>query len=419
MNVLAVSRTALATRPGTDTQPPATNERSASETIPHFLCGAIPRHILTRLAQEAPDGAGADARATLEQMDALERGPSPTLLEVSDAGEGRSRKRRLVYDAQGQHRLPGTLVISEHCRDVETSIEAREAFDGCGATSDFYFDLFGRPSIDDQDMPIESTVHYGVRFENAMWNGRQMIFGDGDGRVFIRLTRSLDVIAHELTHGVIQATAALGYTGQTGALNEHLADAFGIMVKQYTLGLLARESDWRIGAELLGPEFRGRAVRSMADPGSAYDDPLLGRDPQPAHMDDYVVTEADHGGVHINSGILNYAFYLAAVGLGGHTWGPLGTIYYLVLTRDLRPNDDFEDFALATTAAAGELYGTGSRIQGTIADAWTAVGLEIPHLRRGHRRRSKAERRADGAPRPFSKKRWSKTDPQRRRRHQR
>jgi Zn-dependent metalloprotease len=166
--------------------------------------------------------------------------------------------------------------------------------------------------------------------------------------------------------------------GQTGALNEHLSDAFGIMVKQYKLGLSASESDWIIGAELFGPAVNGKGVRSMAAPGTAYDDPILGRDPQPSHMRDYVHTVEDNGGVHINSGILNHAFYRAAMAIGGKTWHVLGKIWYVALTERLTPEADFADFARATTDIAGELYGNGGEVQRIVAGAWSDVGLKVP-----------------------------------------
>jgi Zn-dependent metalloprotease len=240
--------------------------------------------------------------------------------------------------------------------------------------------VFGRNSIDNRGLRVDSVVHYGMHFDNAMWNGEQIVYGDGDGHLFNRFTASIDVIGHELTHGVTQYTAALGYTGQTGALNEHISDAFGIMVKQYTLGQSASESDWLIGAELFGPGVHGKAVRSMAAPGTAYDDPVLGRDPQPSHMRGYVDTPDDHGGVHINSGILNHAFYLAAVALGGMTWQVLGRIYYVALTERLTPDADFADFVRAIVDIAGELYGIGGRVQRVVADACGSVGIGVRFL---------------------------------------
>jgi Zn-dependent metalloprotease len=242
-------------------------------------------------------------------------------------------------------------------------------------------------------LPLVSTIHYGARdtpFANAVWNGQQIVYGDGDGRVFTRFTAALDVIAHEWMHGLIQYSASLGYHGETGALHEHLADAFGLMVRQYTHGETAETSDWNLGSGLLGPDVNGIALRS-----SAYDDALLGRDPQPAHMRDYVRTGADYGGVHINSGILNHAFYLAARALGGKPWEVLGRIWYAALVDRLLPNARFTDFTRATVDIAGELFGNGSTIQYTVAEAWAEVGLKVhpvdctaTHARKSHRRTS-------------------------------
>jgi Zn-dependent metalloprotease len=229
-----------------------------------------------------------------------------------------------------------------------------------------------------------------------MWDGKQMIYGDGDGKLFNRFTIALDVIGHELTHGVTQYTAALEYHDQSGALNEHISDAFGIMVKQYTLGLTASQSDWLIGKGLLGPNVRGQAIRSMKAPGTAYDDPLLGKDPQPANMSGYVTGSDDNGGVHINSGILNRAFYLSATALGGFTWVAVGRIWYRVLTEKLLPTAGFQDFALATVVMAGQLYGIGGQVQTTIAEAWSAVGLPVPP--------SLMKRAVAGVVRPFRRR---------------
>jgi Zn-dependent metalloprotease len=351
--------------------------------IPQYVCGVIPPHILTRVADHPAHDAAATARSTLEHMHELASGrAAASLLErplpPPPAG-ARQRKRRNVYDANHEFRLPGKLAMNEH-KARSADVEVAEAYDGSGATYDFFARVFGRSSIDDQGMRIDSTVRYGTRFENALWNGRQMVYGHADGRIFTRFTASVDVIAHELTHGITQHAAALGYHGQTGALNEHLSDAFGIMVRQYTLDQTAEESDWLIGAEILGPGVNGHAVRSLALPGSAYDDPVLGRDPQPSHMRDYVHTTEDNGGVHINSGILNRAFYLAAMDLGGNTWEVLGKIWYVALTDRLRPEADFNDFTQATFDIAGELYGNGGRVQQIVADAWTDVGLPVPLL---------------------------------------
>lgn len=206
-----------------------------------------------------------------------------------------------------------------------------------------------------------------------------MVFGDGDGEIFLDFTIPIDVIGHELTHGVTQYTANLTYYGQPGALNESMSDVFGALIKQYTLGQTATEADWLIGAGLLAPGVSGKALRSMKEPGSAYDDDVLGKDPQPATMDDYVRTGRDNGGVHINSGIPNHAFYLAATALGGHAWERAGQIWFDVLTGgDLPERAMFTDFASLTVKAARERFGDGGDEFRAVAKAWEQVGVRIP-----------------------------------------
>ncbi|EXF47157.1 thermolysin metallopeptidase [Pseudomonas sp. BAY1663] len=254
-----------------------------------------------------------------------------------------------------------------------------EAYDGLGATYDFFWQVFQRDSIDDLGMPLIGTVHYGQGYENAFWNGEQMVFGDGDGELFQRFTRSLDVIAHELTHGLIESEAALVYFNQSGALNESISDVFGVLTKQHSLGQMAAEADWLVGAELLTDKVQGVALRSMAHPGTAYDDPLLGRDPQPAHMRDFIETREDNGGVHLNSGIPNRAFYLAATTLGGYAWEQAGRIWYDTICDPQLPNDaDFAAFSGLTLAHAGRVFGAQSQPFEALRQAWADVGVE-PH----------------------------------------
>jgi Zn-dependent metalloprotease len=330
--------------------------------------------MLRNVAHHTDAGTRQRAVETLMQMGALAETRASL---VSQWATSSFKKRRTVFDARKRVALPGKLAMNEH-RKRGRDLEVNEAYDGSGATYDFFAALFGRNSIDGNGMRIISTVHYGKGFDNAMWNGSQMIYGDGDGKLFNRFTAALDVIAHELAHGITQFSSSLGYQGQTGALNEHLSDAFGIMVKQYTLGLTANESDWLIGVGLLGPDVQGKAVRSMAAPGTAYDDPILGRDPQPSHMRDYSNSSDDNGGIHINSGIPNHAFYLAATQIGGETWRVLGRIWYRTLTTVLTPTAQFQDFAEATVAVAGDEYGPGGEIQQIVVKSWAAVGINVP-----------------------------------------
>ena len=281
-----------------------------------------------------------------------------------------------MSDARGTMRLPGTVVREEG--DGPTGDDATdEAYDGTGATFDAYWEQFDRDSIDGAGLPLRSTVHYGRDYLNAFWDGSQMIFGDGDGEVFNRFTIAVDVIAHELTHGVTDHLAALEYRDQSGALNESVSDVFGSIVKQYLLDQTASEADWLIGAGLLADGVDGVALRSMKAPGTAYDDPLLGgKDPQPATMDDFVTTNDDDGGVHINSGIPNRAFYLAATAFGGPAWERAGQIWYATLADPrLSSTATFAAFAARTVANAADRFDDAAA--DIVRDAWGEVGIIV------------------------------------------
>jgi Zn-dependent metalloprotease len=252
-----------------------------------------------------------------------------------------------------------------------------EAYRYSGSTYNFYKQVFDRKSIDSRGMRLDSTVHYGEDYNNAFWNGTQMVYGDGDGEVFQRFTKCIDVVGHELTHGVTQYEAALEYEGQAGALNESFSDVFGSLVKQYTLRQTVDKADWLIGSELFARQVKGFALRSMKDPGTAYDDPTIGKDPQPGHMKDYVRTSSDNGGVHINSGIPNRAFFLTAMELGGYAWEKAGKIWYITLRDRLRERSDFKSAANLTFEVAGSLYGRKSKEQNAVKNAWNLVGIKI------------------------------------------
>jgi Zn-dependent metalloprotease len=342
--------------------------------MPERVCSIIPPHILRAIAERGD----ADDRERARVALALSRAPRIERAAIALMAGGRSlpapAKRRSVFDAGGRRKLPGRLVRKDGGRRVSDEV-VNEAWDGAGATWDYFRRVHGRQSIDDRGMRIDSTVHYAKEFNNAQWDGRRMIFGDGDGKYFRRFTCALDVIAHELTHGVNQYTAVLGYTGQAGALAEHVSDVFGVLVRQYRLRQRAEDADWLVGAGLFTDRVRGVAIRSLKAPGTAYDDPVLGRDPQPSHMRDYVRTRSDDGGVHINSGIPNYAFYRLAMALGGHAWEIAGRIWYHALVNELGPRSRFRDCAAATHRAAGLLY--GGDVQESVAEAWAAAGLRV------------------------------------------
>ncbi len=289
-------------------------------------------------------------------------------------------KERIIYDAQQGSSLPGAPVRREG--DPATSDPAvNEAYDGSGLTYDLFSDIYGRNSIDGQGLRLDSTVHYMKGYDNAFWNGQQMVYGDGDQdlpeaqRLFNRFTIAIDIIAHELTHGVTEYEAKLAYYGQSGALNESMSDVFGSLVKQYQRNQTAAEADWIIGEGLFTSNVQGVGIRSMKAPGTAYNDPVLGKDPQPGHMEDYVNTAEDNGGVHINSGIPNRAFYVTALEIGGYAWEKAGNIWYIALRDKLTATSNFQQAADLTYQVAGQLYGTGGAEQLAVQKGWEAVGI--------------------------------------------
>ena len=349
------------------------------------LCTIVPPYILEALASSDDPHVAAHAQATLD-VDAELREARGIELRPS-TGAPRRKKRpprpargtadapqRAIHDAERGTTLPGTLVRSEGDADTGDR-EVREAYDGLGATWDLWQNTYGRNSLDGRGLPLIATVHFSRDYDNAFWDGTQMVFGDGDGVVFLPFTRSLDVIGHELAHGVTQFTSGLNYQDQSGALNESVSDVFGVLVKQRLLGQSADQADWLIGADLLGLDVKGVAIRSMADPGTAYDDPRLGRDPQPGHMRDYVDTRDDNGGVHINSGIPNKAFHVVATTLGGNAWEAAGQVWFDTITGDISADCDFETFAALTLKAATARHGAGSEVVAAVRAGWVAVGL--------------------------------------------
>jgi Zn-dependent metalloprotease len=341
--------------------------------LPPYIVHAIAKHGSAKQRDGALGTLAADTtfralRASLQLLD-----PRPA--RRVNALMGEANKRRSIYTTNHGEELPGELVRSEG-QSAGKDAAVNEAYDGLGATYDFYWEIFERNSIDDEGLPLEATVHYGQDYDNAFWNGERMVFGDGDGDLFNRFTIALDVIGHELTHGVTEDEAKLTYLYQPGALNESMSDVFGSLIKQYRNKQTAKQADWLIGEGLFTKKVQGIALRSMKAPGTAYDDPTLGKDPQPAHMKSYVRTSSDNGGVHINSGIPNHAFYLAAIALGGHAWEKAGRIWYETL-RDprLRPTTGFSRFARLTISVAGRLYAVNSAEQQAVRSAWKEVGI--------------------------------------------
>ncbi|WP_434623730.1 M4 family metallopeptidase [Azospirillum sp. B2RO_4] len=357
-----------------DRHRPRDNRESGEPAI----CFIIPPHIQEHLAGQAQTPAArkrairqlASSSQVRGWRNAFFGGPAAVAGITSVFAAG---KERIVCDAHGTEHIPGTPIRREGQNPV-VDHAVNEAYDGSGTTYDFYRQVFERDSIDGRGLDLLSTVHYGTNYGNAFWNGGQMVYGDGDGEFFGSFTTCLDVIAHELTHGITQFSAGLVYQGQPGALNESFSDVFGVLVRQFSQNQKAEDADWLIGAGLLIPKpgTHRQALRSLKAPGTAYDDPELGSDPQPAHMKDYYQGFADNQGVHINSGIPNHAFYLAAMALGGYAWQTVGPVWYEALTTRLRPSSTFADAAAATIAVASQ---KGASVQSAVEEAWKSVGV--------------------------------------------
>ena len=353
--------------------------------MPRDCCFILPPDLLARLADEGKEGQRQAAIRTIGASAAVrERRAMITKLvrtrgvDLAALGLATRALNRTVYDVGhgGWNDLPGRQVRSEG-DNLSDDDSVNEAYDGADSTYRFYKEVYDRDSVDGAGYPLTSCVHFGVGFDNAFWDGGEMVYGDGSGQIFLAgsLTKAIDVIGHELTHGVTQYTAGLEYRKQSGALNESFSDVFGSLVKQYSLGQSAEEADWLIGEGILVPEL-GQALRSMKEPGTAFEG-----DSQPAHMDDYQDLpddndpRNDNGGVHINSGIPNKVFYLVATAIGGNAWEAPGQIWYQTLTQRLQPTSEFREAADATIEAAADLFGAGGSEEQAVQRAWEEVGV--------------------------------------------
>ena len=322
---------------------------------PNPLHCILPPYLLDRLAESADPRVRRLAVEAIARSAAL-RATRTTLAQVAVMAAIPSpdgKKSRLVYDMQqkGTSALPGKLARREGgAKSKDPAVN--EAYDHSGTTFDFYKTLFGRHSLDDRGMTLVSSVHVGRRYNNAFWNGEQMAYGDGDGVIFTRFTRAIDVVGHELSHGVVTYTANLEYRNEPGALNEHFADVFGSLIRQWKKRQAAAQADWLIGADIMGPGTRARAIRTFKDEPAFEHDPNLGTDPQPKHLRDKYTGTQDSGGVHINSGIPNHAFFRVATSLGGHAWEKAGRIWYRTLLGLTRTSDFAEMAARAAESAA-------------------------------------------------------------------
>jgi hypothetical protein len=352
--------------------PQQVSQEKARLTLPPVqvaLSGAVsaPPSLLLQLA-DIQRAAGQQPPTALEAAAV----PSP---QRSAALSVTSIITRRVYDAKSTTETsPDLLTVARSEGQPPTGdLSVDDTYDAIGITQSFLTQVYEAPALRPEGIPFEAVVHYGVRYDNVFWDGQRIFVGDGDGDLFGRFSACLDVLAHEVCHIL---TGGLTFAGQSGAIMESVCDVLGILVKQWHLGTGVDAADWVVGKGLFVPSVNGVGLRSLKEPGTAYDDPRLGKDPQVSHMRQYVRTEADNGGVHINCGIPNRAFFRLATSLGGSAWERAGLIWYKTLTSGaLTSSTTFVAFSGVTTGIAQSIFGAQSVELAATQEAWRTVGV--------------------------------------------
>jgi Zn-dependent metalloprotease len=339
-------------------------------------CFVVSSDMLSNVALNAPDPVSRaaavrslDTTKTLQmerqvRFRSVANIPPPENLPLANR-----RLRRTIRDARHRETDHGHVVRQEG-QDPRGDTAVDNLYDYVKLVYDYFLGL-GRFGITGKSGDIEASAHYGAGYDNAFWDGNSFQCGDGDGRLFNPFDE-LSVVIHECVHGVTGAEADLVYFGQSGALAESVSDCFAQVVRIPYLGLaLDDPRAWLIGETLLAPGVNGRALRDMANPGTAYDDPVLGTDTQPRHMRGYAQGKGDNGGVHRNSGVPNFAFVKTVQGLGDLDLA--GRILYETLCSGVPEDCTFETWAKAQVIAARTLGGPAAA---TVAlRAWSDVGV--------------------------------------------
>lgn len=273
----------------------------------------------------------------------------------------------VVFDCKHTQTLPGRSVSNPGTSADPSSARAcTQAL----RVAEFYQTIFKRNSVDNAGGTLVSSIHFGRKYDNAMWNGTQMVYGDGDNKIFTDFTGGNDVIGHELTHGVTQHTLQLGYTDDAGGLNESLSDCFGSMFRQWETKQTSQTGDWLIGSDIIGPTVKEKGVtclRNMANPADPH-----ALAPQPANYSQ-ITPGMDP---HFTSGPPNLAFYSACKAVPGNSWDTIGQVWYhVMMTAGAHPTMSMKDFAGRTRQAAIQLFGAEPEVASSIDKAWKAIGL--------------------------------------------
>lgn len=330
--------------------------------------GVIPPYLLQELAAKNPGNPDfARTHAKTVEMQNKQGGLQPRNQPAPD------QAKREVYDAKQREQLPGEKARFEGDK-AHIDPEVNQIYDYTGEIRAFYENVHKWNGIDGKGMKYVSTVNYGKNYENAFWNGTQMTYGrpgpDSPFKTFVLR----DVTAHEITHGITEMEAGTRYWGQAGALNESYSDVFGALAEQFTRKQTADKASWLMGEGIWKETVKnGRALRDMKNPGTAYNDPAIGKDPQPGHMKDYYRTWGDNGGVHYNSGIPNRAFANFAIDVGGFAWEKPGQIWFDA-RKMAGDNPSFAQFAYHTVEAAKKA-GHNDLVP-KLEKAWDSVGVK-------------------------------------------
>lgn len=251
--------------------------------------------------------------------------------------------------------LPGNRHLSNYQTSADPVLNTLHA--NIATTMDYFYDAFGRNSFDGKGTPVISTAVKNSNYSNAYWDGNLFVFGDGDGSYVGSFGKALDVVAHEYGHAVTDFSANLIYQGESGALNESMSDVWGILLDP---------EDWLLGEDLALNKSSGYSLRNIQNPEKSG---------QPDHMSKYQSMSYDNGGVHINSGIPNKAFFHIFEALGKEE---TEQIYYRALTAYFTQNTDFLGARLGLTEAAKDLFGEDSFQVNSVKKAFGKVGIYIP-----------------------------------------
>lgn len=288
---------------------------------------------------------------------------------VKSLTPGVAGRKRETYTTNNTTNLPGTLLMSE-TSPLSQDLVANEAHVNSANVYAYFAAVFNRNSLDNKGGLIKSTVHYDKNYNNAFWNNTEMVYGDGDGKFFIPLTKGLDVCAHEMSHAVTSFTCNLMYLGQSGALNESFSDMMGKSCEHWVnKEFVPENANWILGDKIVGSEFPGKGIRSFKNE-KAYTG-----DSQPKHMKNFYIGMQDNGGVHINSGIPNHMFYNLCLIMKQPSYGKPIQIVYNAHTKYVGQFTNFSGYAKAMVKSAQELY--GAEAVDAVKQAWSIVGIKV------------------------------------------